>query len=189
MFSYCGRKRSQATILREILSICLQNLISQRTIERFRGLVKDHNKLYLSLYGFLKPKFHFFLHYPRIMEIVGPVRHIWSIRFEGKHRVLKKGMAVSANHLNVPNTTAFKHQLNQCKLFFNQNDSEYHINYKKLQSSTTLISLVGYIENYNSYDQIQSITILNSEYRKNSALKIVNTEKPTFGVIESMVMV
>jgi len=37
----------------------------------------------------LKPKHHFLIHYPSIIEQSGPPRNYWCFRFEGKHKELK----------------------------------------------------------------------------------------------------
>lgn len=60
------------------------------------------------------PKFHYMLHYPRQIRLLGPLRNLWCMRFEGKHQYFKKMAVVSNNHKNIALTLAKRHQMRQC---------------------------------------------------------------------------
>lgn len=47
------------------------------------------------------------IHYPRCIRKIGPLIHMWCMRFEGKHRFFKKSVK---NFKNITKTLAKKHQ-------------------------------------------------------------------------------
>lgn len=88
--------------LRNIFCICLQTRVRSHTPTPLENLIENHHRLYLQLHGqSLKLKHHNILHYSRFMREVGLLRHIWSMRYEAKHRLLKKSSAVSYNRINI----------------------------------------------------------------------------------------
>ena len=80
--------------------------------------ITEHNELYVELLGEkLKPKFHFLLHYPRIIELIGSLRDFWSMRVEAEHKPSKVTAHVSNSRINLPYTLALKNQVQQCYSF------------------------------------------------------------------------
>lgn len=54
-------------------------------------LVGLHHQLYVKLFGeTMKPKHHHMLHYPQKMRDFGPIKHLWAMRFESKHHIIKQ---------------------------------------------------------------------------------------------------
>lgn len=87
----CNKHWELLTLLRKILSITLRYSVTESTADLLENLINEHHILYIDLFGkTLKPKHHLILQYPRIMKIVGPLRSLWSMRFEAKHRPLKQ---------------------------------------------------------------------------------------------------
>nr|XP_023028858.1 uncharacterized protein LOC111517034 [Leptinotarsa decemlineata] len=85
-------------LLLEITEIVIASSISSPTIELLKSLIEQHNHLYVHLFkDNLKPKFHFLLHYPRIISKVGPLCNIQTIRFEAKHKELKTTAYVTSS--------------------------------------------------------------------------------------------
>lgn len=98
--------------LREILDIVLARSVSSEVANLLDVLITEHNNQYINLFNkTLKPKFHILTHYPRIMKYVGPLRHIWSMRFESKHRQSKITASVTLSRRNITYSLALKHQL------------------------------------------------------------------------------
>lgn len=62
----------------------------------------------------LKPKHHFLLHYPIVIENSGPLVHMWSMHFEQKHRESKLTSNISGSFKNIIHTLAEKSQLKLC---------------------------------------------------------------------------
>ena len=80
--------------------------------------ITEHHELYVELLGEkLKPKFHFLLHYPRIIELIGSLRDVWSMRAEAKYKPSKVTAHVSNSRINLPYTLALKNQVQQCSSF------------------------------------------------------------------------
>lgn len=64
----------------------------------------------------MTPKFHYLIHYPSEMRKHGPLRHVWTLRFENKHQELKNIAKSSRNRRNLARTIALGHQRNVCRM-------------------------------------------------------------------------
>ena len=62
----------------------------------------------------MTPKFHFLIHYPKLIAQYGPLKYIWYMRFEAKHQYFKKLASVGKNFKNIDHTLAKQHQVKQC---------------------------------------------------------------------------
>ena len=62
----------------------------------------------------VKPKAHFMIHYPSQVEQFGPLVHVDTLRFEGKHNYFKEIYRTTKNRKNVCKTLASRHQMLQC---------------------------------------------------------------------------
>lgn len=103
------------TLLFEITEIAYSTIISTPLVELFTTLVEECLYLYVTIYKMeLKPKFHFLLHYPRVMKQVGPLCNIQSIRFEAKHKELKRNANVVSSRRNISFTLSLRMQLKFC---------------------------------------------------------------------------
>ena len=60
------------------------------------------------------PKFHFLVHYPRMILMYGTLQHLWCMRFEAKHQYFKSIITSVRNYINVTATVAKRHQLKEC---------------------------------------------------------------------------
>ena len=59
----------------------------------------------------LTPKFHFLLHYSRVIRQCGPLRNLWSFKYEGKHKEFKLYSHVITSRKTIPKSFAFKQQM------------------------------------------------------------------------------
>lgn len=57
------------------------------------------------------------VHCPTIMQMVGPLVNMWTMRFEAEHRISKLAANVVSSHVNITKTLAIKHQLKLCQRF------------------------------------------------------------------------
>ena len=57
------------------------------------------------------PKMHFMMLYPYLMKQVGPLTQFSCMRFESKHKYMKKLVTQRNNYKNVPHTIATNHQI------------------------------------------------------------------------------
>lgn len=76
------------------------------------SLIHKHHDLYMKLFDkSLKPKHHIMTHYAQIIKKIGPLKHIWSMRLEAFHKVLKNISDATASRKNIALTNAKKNQL------------------------------------------------------------------------------
>jgi hypothetical protein len=100
------------TYLNAIVSIVTAPSIQKDCYILLETLIEEHHSTYISLFGkSLKPKHHLMVHYPRIVQMSGPLIHLWSMRFEAKHKELKTSSNASCSRRNITYTIATKHQL------------------------------------------------------------------------------
>ena len=59
----------------------------------------------------LTAKFHYLLHYPYQMKLFGPLRNLWTLRFEAKHQQLKNSFKLNKCHKNICKSLANRHQI------------------------------------------------------------------------------
>ena len=62
----------------------------------------------------LRPKHHYIMHYPHLIEEFGPLKHVSTLRLESKHKFFKQHIKHSQNFKNVTKTLSNKHQLMEC---------------------------------------------------------------------------
>lgn len=74
-----------------------------------KHLIFEHHKLFKAIFPEhnLIPKHHHMIHYPSCIRRIGPLIHIWCMRFEGKHNFFKKSVK---NLKNIAKTLVKKHQ-------------------------------------------------------------------------------
>ena len=90
-----------------------------------RAKIADHLQLYKDTFNMsLTPKQHFLVHYARSVRTLGPLNAFSCIRFEAKHKELKRMANTSNNFKNIAKTVAKKHQMKQCYGFLVKQDVE-----------------------------------------------------------------
>lgn len=102
-------------VVLELVDILTSTTFTKSTLEYLTSLIEDHNETYMNLSKqHLKPKFHFLIHYPRIILKLGPPVLLSCMRFEAKHKDLKSVSQKSFCRKNLPFTLAYRHQLKFC---------------------------------------------------------------------------
>ncbi len=102
--------------LRELLVMLMGNM-RLADLPHLKDLIAEFLENYCNTWkklpGFrsMPFKFHALTHYPYIIEQVGPVSHLMSIRLEGKHRLLKQFSVASSSFKNICFTIAKRHQI------------------------------------------------------------------------------
>ena len=81
----------------------MQNCIGQF----YEGVLKVNPR-------WVKPKLHFLLHHPRLIEHYGPLRLLWCMRFEAFYTKIKSAAKSSNNFKNICFTVAHWIQLLKC---------------------------------------------------------------------------
>lgn len=79
-------------------------------------------KLYTS--DQLCAKFHFIIHYPRLIRTFGPLKQASTMRFESKHSQIKRQDHAIHNHINSTKSITVKHQ--EMQLYYLLSPDYYH---------------------------------------------------------------
>lgn len=179
-------------MLRQITDRLLSHRVFSDTNIQLRVIIAEFNQLYTELTKSpLQPKFHFLTHYPTMLMKFGPVRNMWAMRFEAKHRVSKLVARSSFNRVNVCKTLAIKCQLMLNDLFVKNTIPTTKILGKKsaLNSGDTVkFSLgTGVVLKYS----VTSATIAGVIWQRNSIVTVdIDDEQclPTFGQIDAILV-
>lgn len=96
-------------LLLQIVNIIFSPVLSEGMTIYLKHLIIDHHTLFKKLFPTvsLLPKHHFMLHYPRSIRKIGPILHMWCMRYEAKHNFFKKQVK---SFKNITLTLARKHQ-------------------------------------------------------------------------------
>ena len=102
--------------LREICDIVLAHTVDVDSLALLQDLVCRYLKLYVEVFGShnIIPKHHYMVHYAHHMWLFGPLKHMWCMRFEAKHKYFKTIATASQSFQNVTKTLAKRHQMRQC---------------------------------------------------------------------------
>lgn len=177
-------------VLLEITEILIASSISFYDIELLRALIEDLNHSYKSLFNEkLKPKFHFLLHYPRVIKRIGPPCYIQSIRYEAKHRDLKVTSNIMSNRKNTPLTLSTRLQLKCCNRILSQTVLKDEVLFGPFYKIDTAISPFKTIIDGNNYYCIMWYEINGLRYNKQSVLihSIIN-DIPQFCIIDHIIV-
>lgn len=161
-------------ILQCILCICSCKSITPPTCNYLDVLVAEHHELYIQLFKqTLKPKFHFMLHYGRIILESGPLAHNWGYRFEGKHFQLKQYTNVCRSRMNLTKSVVVRHQLGLCGRFWRENSDQ-------LGTSKGTVCDDGYYRCKNITNSGGKISVADTVFLK------IDHDLPVFGKIHNI---
>jgi len=152
-------------LLKKILDIVTSNCIGPECPSLLEILISEHNDLYLKLTKLnLKPKFHHLIHYPMVMQKIGPLINIWSMRFEAKHKESKTAASAISSRKNICYTLVLKSQLKMSHQF-----------YSKTNFGFSNLSHVGKVLNITSaIKENLSITLNNPDICKSQFVSWIN---------------
>lgn len=96
-------------LLIQIVNIVFSPTVSHGMTCYLKHLIFEHHTLFKSVFPEhnLIPKHHHMIHYPSAIRRIGPLIHIWCMRFEGKHNFFKRSVK---NFKNIAKTLVKKHQ-------------------------------------------------------------------------------
>lgn len=93
----------------EIINIVTDRITSDAQVNFLKQLIISHHEMYIQLFNdYLKPKFHFMVHYPEIIRRMGPLQNLSSIRYEGFHKISKTYASIVTSKKNITLTLALK---------------------------------------------------------------------------------
>jgi hypothetical protein len=155
-------------VLRQILDLVLVQSTHNGELLLLQALIAEHHELYVSLFDdLLKPKHHFMIHYVSAIKSVGPLRWLWSMRFESKHGQAKKSANIICNFKNICKSLSQKHQLKFC----------YRLFAKETLSDDDLVVGTGTV---NSIDQCNEEVICKCLASAGTVGKLFNAKWITF---------
>lgn len=98
--------------LKDIVELVLSPTFTEEMIQYLQSKIRDHRQILLEVFPDFKirPKHHYVEHYPELIRCFGPLVHLWTMRFEGKHRFFKRVVHDTQNFKNVLKTLASRHQ-------------------------------------------------------------------------------
>ncbi|KYM93954.1 hypothetical protein ALC62_15436, partial [Cyphomyrmex costatus] len=101
--------------LREICSLVCAPALSIGQVALLQEKINEY--LFLRLKCFpdikLRPKHHYISHYPSLILSFGPLKHLWTLRFESKHKYFKNIIKHAQNFKNATKLLSQKHQFLQ----------------------------------------------------------------------------
>jgi hypothetical protein len=98
--------------LKDIVELVLSPTFDDESIDYLKTKIQDHRRLLQEVFPEFRllPKHHYLEHYPDLIRCFGPLVHLWTMRFEGKHRFFKRVIHDTQNFKNVVKTLATRHQ-------------------------------------------------------------------------------
>uniref|UniRef100_A0ABD2X610 S1 motif domain-containing protein n=1 Tax=Trichogramma kaykai TaxID=54128 RepID=A0ABD2X610_9HYME len=164
-------------LLRQIVDIVTSDRIVKETPLLLVDYVQDFNKLYVKLFQELKPKFHFLLHYGRLLTDYGPCVHYSTMRFESRHRPIKSISFSSNCKKNLLHSITVKQKLRLLEVIHNT------------QLETTNLSDLD--NDKNSFQSnLNDIVINGRKYQIGSFIAVdITKSEVTIGKIEQIVTV
>lgn len=177
--------------LREIMSLLMPKHFDLECCDHLKTLIQEHHELYIRLFGPLKPKHHFFLHYPDIIKKIGPVSNVSSMLFESKHRECKLSTNPVASRVNISHTIAVKQQLKFAHRLASGTGFEKDLSHGRIESMEIDRDLEEFRETISSdkFSIVPWVKVHNTTY-KNGYIVSLNTDGdyPVFGEIQNILL-
>ena len=163
-------------------------------------IIEEHHSLFLELFpeSHLRPKHHFMVHYPQAIRKLGPLMHLWSMRFEAKHNFFKRVSHITCNFRNICKTMAYRHQMQLCYHFLSGSVLS-HTTEVGPGPSTFLSTIDGFKEIQNDLTDFPVfsevllpawVTFKGTKYRPGMTvfLSYDSDGEPQFGLIKSIIL-
>lgn len=117
--------------------------ITNRLMIQITSKITKLNQTYQILFKKnLTPKFHFLTHYELIIKNCGPLRNLWSFKYEGKHKQFKIYSHVTTSRKNIPISFSYKQQMAFAN-FLLKNQTNDDIILRKLQHDKIIKNLIS----------------------------------------------
>jgi len=158
--------------LREICSLICAPALSFGQVALLQEKINDYLSLRVKCFPSIKlgPKHHYISHYPILTTCFDPLKHLWILRFESKHRYFKNIVKHSQNFKNVTKLLSHKHQFLQTQYFNN--------NYRTLVIANDAQEYIS--QNFNN--QISFIITDYFHKRENENIKYISSQVTFKGI-------
>uniref|UniRef100_L7LXC8 Uncharacterized protein n=1 Tax=Rhipicephalus pulchellus TaxID=72859 RepID=L7LXC8_RHIPC len=101
--------------LMQIVDLLMAPKITAGQVAYMKVLIEEYVVFRHELFpgNKLRPKHHNMLHYSEHVQHFGPLCHVWTMKFESKHKYFKECIRSVRNYKNVTKTLSERHQLYQ----------------------------------------------------------------------------
>lgn len=98
--------------LKDMVELIICPVFTDESIQYLQMKIQDHRNMLQEVFPdfTLRPKHHYTEHYPDLICCFGPLVHLWTMRFEGKHSFFKRVVHDTQNFKNILKTLANRHQ-------------------------------------------------------------------------------
>lgn len=128
-------------LMKEVVTIVRQKCVHKDTKFLLRKLIAEHHELFLKTFNrSLTPKMHFMIHYPDILNSMGPICALATLRFESFHTIFKSIVKNLKCRKNIVKSCSYKMQMRLANLFLNF--ESFHValkTYKRMKLSSAKI--------------------------------------------------
>ncbi|XP_054087725.1 uncharacterized protein LOC128922130 [Zeugodacus cucurbitae] len=150
---------------------------------KLQVLIEEHNRLYQCMFkDTLKPKHHNLVHYPTIIKKLGPLKYLWSFRFEAEHQIHKKYARSITSRINIPLSLGIKSAIRFANSVITNNFFQAEIVCKEQCPITKEIYISSLnLSDLNSYKKTDSVIFRGKTFKIGH---IVSVTKASFLIYE-----
>lgn len=182
--------------LLDIYKVLQAPVITVEATFMLKAKIAEHLQLYKAVFEMpLTPKQHFLVHYPRCMRLLGPLNNYTCMRFEAKHKGLKRIARASNNFINIAKTVAKRHQIKQSYGFLLKQDIEQRemevlgqdvIPASTLQSAETVCTILQ-CPLYSDVTLANAVILNGYKFRPHTMVLLGwNEDLPKFGEVQEV---
>ena len=175
--------------LREIVSLLISVPFDTDRCNYLDTLVSEHHEIYVALFGHLIPKFHFMLHYKSLIEYIGVLYAMQTLRYESKHREMKTAVNAVSGNVNISKTIATKYMLRFAARLMSKEGFKKTITSGKVKSIKHKVNMVQILKNHKmslDYQETNFLQVQSCKFRLNQIIvtsSISHNEFPEFSKI------
>lgn len=179
-------------VLREMLGLLLARSFDKDSVKQLGILIEKHNDLFRKIFNEpLKPKHHIILHYPKIIEQIGPLRHIWCMRFEACHKLLKSTVNATTCRKNLLKTLLIKDSLRFSQRLLSERGFTKSFDFKISDQNVNMFADLGFSTNFSEEAFCVSWVIVDKIYFKCDFIIDISGNKsssPEYGLIKYIII-
>uniref|UniRef100_A0A224YW03 Enspm-3 dr n=1 Tax=Rhipicephalus zambeziensis TaxID=60191 RepID=A0A224YW03_9ACAR len=173
-------------LLRRIVDLIFADNLPRDHLACLQDDIRYFLSSFVSLYpGHIIPKLHFLVHYPRLINELGPLKQYWCMRYEAKHQYVKAIAVRNQNFKNICKTIAERHQLLQSYELCNP---EFHNSLqttkpRPLKEEDLAPCMAEVVSPGVPVWQVNSVTVEQLTYKLRDVVILQKGLLPTFGQI------
>lgn len=150
------------TTLIEIAKIVFSPIITKSMVASLRTLIEVHHRIVFNHFQpTLPPKFHFLVHYPSMIERMGPPVYYWCMRFEGKHNFFIDLVNKLKNYKNICQTLSNRHQIISYQFWGDSKSKLDSFSFGKQKLLVVPSFIKNHLKNTEIPNEIQSFSFIN----------------------------